>query len=66
MKNLSQIETTFVIFRRRRIQKNRAGTINVPALNVRQNVGIQEVRAYAIMAMREYVLWSVIRWNGKI
>ena len=52
MKNLSQIETTFVIFRRRRIQKNRAGTINVPALNVRQNVGIQEVRAYAIMAVQ--------------
>ena len=65
MKNLSQIETTFVIFRRRRIQKNRAGTINGPALNVRQNVGIQEVRAYAIMAMREYVLWSVVRWIGK-
>lgn len=52
MKNPSQIETTFVIFRRCRIQKNRAGTSNVPALNVRQNVGIQEVRAYAIMAVQ--------------
>lgn len=41
------------------------GGDSVPALDSRQNVGIQEVRACAIMMMREYVLRSVIRWIGK-
>jgi len=35
----------------------------LPAL---KNVGIQEARAYAIMAVREYVLWGVVLWIGMI